>query len=231
MMHGKVIIINMEDNSKLFTQLHFNALIEDYKAREQETLKQIELTHQTFYVGVYLTGFLLAATPFIIQYEFFILFGVFSLFVYLSALTQLRHMWVVAAHDNYLTKFVVKDIKDLLGNLIHKPSELEDLMSWKTKHCKDAYLPNKLMLIEHSRIIFPVFAGTAFFILFLQQSYLRIIDAALAIFKNSNILWLIIPLVNLILLIYVIFAICSLYKKYIPSLGKNDGQNLGTGRK
>lgn len=206
----------MEDDLKLFTQLHFNTLIEDYKAREQETLKQIELTHQTFYVGVYLTGLLLATTPFIIQYKLSILFGVFSLLVYLSALTQLRHMWVVAAHDKYLTNFIVNDIRKLLGNIVHNPPELKNLMSWKTEHCKDAYSPYKL--IEHSRIIFPIATGTVFFFLFLQHSYLKIVAATLAIFKNSGVLLHVIASLNLMLLIYVLITIGLLYRKHIPSL-------------
>lgn len=88
----------MDGDSRFVTKIHFEALIEDYKAREQETLKHIELTHQTFYAGVVIAGILVAATPFI-KKEWPFLFGLFPFFFYLSALTQLRYMWTVAVHD------------------------------------------------------------------------------------------------------------------------------------
>lgn len=203
----------MEGDLKLYTQLHFNALIEDYRAREQETLKHIELTHQAFYVSVSIAGIFFAATPFIIEHKWSILYGVFPFFIYLSTLAQMRYMWTVAVHDRYLVKTLVPDLKNLLGSIPNNSAErYKNLMSWKTGYCANVYA-NKWhdLIIENSRLCFPMLIGILFFGIFISQYFDQ-----LFLFNSHDLYvsvrFIIIILANLIFIIYVPLKARILYK-------------------
>ncbi|MGQ3685018.1 MAG: hypothetical protein ACUBOA_08475 [Candidatus Loosdrechtia sp.] len=202
----------MDDDSRFVTKMHFDALVEDYKAREQETLKHIELTHKAFHVSIGIAGFLIAAIPFI-EEKRPLLIGIFPFFLYLSALTQLRYMWTVAVHDRYLVKVLVPDIKDLFGSIpTSNVQRYEKLMFWKTGYCARVYAENwHDLIIENSRLFFPILMGILFFSIFVWSNYNQLfLCHSYSLYINA--LSLGIFLANLVFIAYVPIKACVLYK-------------------
>lgn len=138
-----------------------DANLEDYRAKISEIVVQIGNQDKALTTIITSIGFVLAASPFIIEFQVPIVLGVASFVFYALALTQIRYAWTVAALENYLANNTVPNIRRLLTGMA--PGEIRSfdrLMMWHSSVNATAYTQTVWFLpIEAARYAIPVFAG------------------------------------------------------------------------
>lgn len=146
-----------------------DVLLEDYKAKATSADGQISLAQQVFSLTITTVGLLLAASPFIVEYDAYIIYAVSSFVFYGLALTQLRHALAVAAIMTYVSSSLRPRIDAILCALPRPEYEPPpDVLSWESSEALTAYAVRWWQLpLEAARYLIPLVAGVCTLVAYL----------------------------------------------------------------
>lgn len=173
-----------------------DANLEDFRAKSSAANVMLEHQEKSLTTIITSIGFILAATPFIIQFQVPIVLGVASFVFYALALTQIRYAWSVLGLNEYMARTIVPNIRSALtGMAPGKIRSFDHLMLWETSAHRAVYSPNMwLFPVEAARYGIPLVAGIVCCL-----GYLSIPTS-----QKSVLLDLVIVLLNIIAVAYVI---------------------------
>lgn len=138
-----------------------DANLEDFRAKTSEIVVHLEHQEKALTTIITTIGFILAATPFIVQFQVPVVFAIASFVFYALALTQIRYAWTVAALNDYMANTVVPNIRRSLTGMA--PGEIRSfdrLMLWQVSATRSAYSPSIwLFPVEAARYTIPLVAG------------------------------------------------------------------------
>lgn len=174
------------------TRQEIALLTEEYRARISDINLQVELQQQVFALAITGIGVVLAAAPFIIQFQVTLLLGLSSLVFYGLSLTMLRHSRTIRASESYIAQRLVPEIQVRLNTLT--PAEDDSiagiyLWEWSTGGSRSAYTSYWWEFpIEAARYLIPVVAGIACFIAYwvIPSPRLFWVDAGILVL---NVFW------------------------------------------
>jgi hypothetical protein len=141
----------------------FQVILEDFKAKAASADGQIALAQQVFTLTITAVGLLLAASPFIVEYDAYIIYAVSSFVFYGLALTQLRHALAVAAITRYVSSSLRPRLTAIINALPRPEAEpAPDILAWDSSEALTAYAGRWWQLpVEAARYLIPLVAGVS----------------------------------------------------------------------
>ena len=188
-----------------------NVYLEEHRRLSSEIEKQLEMSSNTFSYSITGMAIILAATPFIIQYQANIIFAIASFIFYGLALTQIRYAKTIIGIHNYIKDILAPNVRVVLHDLApHTSKSFQDVLQWENKSTELVYFSHIWELpIEAARYFIPVIAGIVSWIAFTQT-----------LPKLPSVLNVAINAFNVFSILYISAIMLSLKKKVIPEKGQ-----------
>jgi hypothetical protein len=151
----------MRKTTEAQLELELSVHLEEYRAKTSDLTAEVNALHQTFALTVTAIGFVLAAAPFVVQFQVAPVFAAASLVFYGLTLTQLRHSWTVLAVEDYIAQSLRPAIQEILTTISPQRKEsTSSILLWSAYGSRSAYTSRWWQFpIEFARYLIPVGAG------------------------------------------------------------------------
>lgn len=207
-------IQNSTDTSTLneLVKLEISLIMEDLRAQIKSVNLEIENQRSVNSLTITAIGITIAASPFIVESQIPILFGIAPLFFYGLSLTQLRYVWTVIAIDGYINNTLIPDLKNAIKKFDTASNYEMDVFKWSKSEQREAYTKKLWQFpIEAARYLIPVVAGICCCLAywFTSTHEIKLIDYVII---GLNIFWI----------IYIIFASLKTRSEFLSGKEKDD---------
>lgn len=148
---------NLEEQLKMELDIH----LEEYRVRMSSMQNEINAIGQTFGLTITGIGFVLAASPFIVQNRLPHIFVVAGFVFYGLTLIQIRHSWTIFAIESYVNNVLRFSIQSILNQIdSQNQRNVRSIFLWSSFYNRSAYAKHWWQFpIEAARYLIPLVAG------------------------------------------------------------------------